>query len=474
MRDVDPRLEAGRDRPVWEDTVERRPFPAQPVPAEVDVAVVGGGLTGLSTALHLVRARPGWKVTVFEAARIGAGASGRSTGIVGPGIGSGIRSLVGRYGPQVGRRMFRYSQDAVETVVKLVADERIDCDLTPSSHLLCATTSGQAERLVRERRMFNTLGLSVPLIPGDELAERLGHDAYRCALMYRPVVLVNPLRLTVGMADAAVRAGAQVVENRAVAGLQPERGRVRVDLGGGASVLAGTVVIATDGYTPSSLPHGRRVFQVRTHVLATEPLSRSQRSALGWNGSEAVIDQRMFFSYYRFDTDGRLLFGGGPVCLASAPSRTSQGIWQRLDRELRKLLPALRDVAVTHQWSGVTSATLNEMPVVGKVPRLPGVYFAGAWRGHGLALSVANGEWLANRLTGGVDDLTLPWHRSRTGNPNLGPLRAPAVQAYVRLFDTLDRGGAVLERLRAARSAPAGTSGFRSDEVSSVSRRRVQ
>ena len=86
MRDVDPRLEAGPDRPVWEDTVKRRPFPAQPVPAEIDVAVVGGGLTGLSTALHLVRARPGWKVTVFEAARIGAGASGRSTGIVGPGM----------------------------------------------------------------------------------------------------------------------------------------------------------------------------------------------------------------------------------------------------------------------------------------------------------------------------------------------------------------------------------------------------
>lgn len=453
MTDVDPRQEAQRDRPVWEDITERPHFPVQPVPAEVDVAVVGGGLTGLSAALHLVRARPGWKVTVFETARVGAGASGRSTGIVGPGIGSGIHSLSRRYGPQVGRRMFRYSQDAVDTVVKVVTDERIDCDLTPSSHLLCATTRGQAGRLARDWRMFSKLGLAVPLIPGDELAQRLGHATYRCALEYRPVVLVNPLKLTVGLAGAAVRAGAQVAENTAVTGLDPVRGRVQVGLAGRPGVLARMVVIATDGYTSASLPHGRRVFPVRTHVLATEPLSPRLRSALGWNGTEAVIDQRMFFSYYRFDAQGRLLFGGGPVCLGSAPRRTSERIWEGLDREMRGLLPALGGVTVTHRWSGVTSAALNEMPVVGEVPGLPGAYYAGAWRGHGLALSVANGEWLASRLTGEADSLTLPWHRSRTGNPPLGPLRGPAIQAYVHLFNTLDRGGAALE---------------------SVSRRRIQ
>ena len=344
MRDVDPQQEALRDRSVWEDTCERRPFPVQPVPAEVDVAVVGGGLTGLSAALHLVRARPDWKVTVFEAARVGAGASGRSTGIVGPGVGSGIRSLAGRYGPEVARRMFRYSQDAVDTVVKVVADERIDCDLTPSSHLLCATTSGQAERLVRDRRTFTKLGLSVPLIPVDELAERLGHDTYRCALVYRPVVLVNPLRLTIGLAEAAVRAGAEVVENtrrrRPSAGARtgparPCRRRLRAGQDGGHRDRRLHAVVAA--------PRSEGVSRCARTSWPPSRSAASQRSALGWNGSEAVIDQRMFFSYYRFDADGRLLFGGGPVCLASAPLRTSEGTWQRLDRELRKVLPALRE-----------------------------------------------------------------------------------------------------------------------------------
>jgi glycine/D-amino acid oxidase-like deaminating enzyme len=459
MRDIDARQEAARDTPVWEQSGERVPFAAQPARAEVDVAVIGGGLTGLSAALHLARARPGWAVTVYEAARVGGGASGRSTGIVGPGVGTGIRSLARRYGPQVGRRMFRYSQDAVDTVVKLVADEHIECDLTPSAHLLCATTAGQAGRLLRQRQAFTRLGLPAPLITRDELAERLGHDSYLCALEYRPTVLVNPLKLTLGLAGAATRAGAQVAENRAVTGLAPERGATRLRLADGTTVLARMVVIATDGYTPAVLPHGRRLFPVRTHVLATEPLSAPLRAELGWTGREAVIDQRTFFAYYRFAADGRLLFGGGPVCVPWAAPGTSEAIWRRLDTELRRLLPALRDVAVTHRWSGLTCATLDEIPVVGQVPRLPGVYYAGAWRGHGLALSVGCGAWLADRLAEGAGpadgrgELTLPWQRSRTGNPPLGPLRSPAIRAYIRTFHALDRGGALLERARNARRA---------------------
>lgn len=445
-------LEA-RDTPVWEQSCEHPQFSAPAVPGRVDVAVIGGGLTGLSAALHLVRARPGWTVVVLEAGRVGAGASGRSTGIVGPGVGTGITSLTSRFGPRVSRRMFRYSQDAVDAVVKLVNDEQIACDLTPSAHLLCASTQGQASRLGREWQTFTKLGLPTPLLGRDDLASLLGHDRYLSALEYQPVMLVNPLKLTLGLATAAARAGVQILEHSPVTGLQADPGAVQLRVGDRSALQAAMVVVATDGYTPPDLPYGRRTFAVRTHVLATEPLSSGQRAALGWSGREAVIDQRTFFSYYRFDAEGRLLFGGGPVCVPQAGPQASVAVWERLERELRQLMPALGQVRITHRWSGLTSAALDELPVVGAVPRQPGVYYAGAWRGHGLALSVANGSWLANRLAHGSDDFTLPWHRSRTGSPALGPLRSVGVRAYVRTFRTLDRGGALAERMRPARPA---------------------
>jgi gamma-glutamylputrescine oxidase len=461
MRMVDPVAEQARDTPVWHDASGQPTRPRFMGRAEVDVAVIGGGLTGLSTALHLIRARPQWAVVLLEASRIGAGASGRSTGIVGPGVGSGIGSLLRRFGPRVAREAFRYSQDAVDIVVKLANDEQIECGMTPGAHLICATTAAQAARLARQRRIFTKLGLAVASVTGEELARRAGHDAYRFALEYQPAVLVNPFQLSLGLADAAVCRGVRVLEGSRVTGISAEPSGVRLEVGSLGRIHARMAVIATDGYTPPFLPYGKRLFPVRTHVLATRPLRPDERASLTWTGSDAVIDQRMFFSYYRLDADGRLLFGGGPVLNPAVGPSASEHIWRQLERELWGLFPILRDIRLDSRWSGLTSATLDELPVVGEVPGKPGVFFAGAWRGHGLALSVATGGWLADRLTHGSTgigrtDIGLPWQRSRTGNPPLGPLRIPAVATYVRAFDAFDRVGGLADRMRTARHIRTG------------------
>lgn len=455
MKIIDPAAERARDTPVWHDAPGRSQRPRFIGRAEVDVAVVGGGLTGLSTALHLMRARPEWAVVLLEADRIGAGASGRSTGIVGPGVGNGIGSLLRRFGPQAARGAFRYSQDAVDTLVKLAHDERIECDLTPGAHLICAATATQAARLERQRRLFARLGLAVAPVTGEELARRAGHDRYYFALEYQPAVLVNPFKLSLGLADAAVRSGARVTEDSRVTSISAGPKGVRLEVGSRGWIRARMAVIATDGYTPPFLPHGKRLFPVRTHVLATRPLSPGERASLSWAGSDAVIDQRMFFSYYRLDAGGRLLFGGGPVLNPAAGPLASEHIWHQLERELRGLFPVLRGIPIEFRWSGITSSTLDSLPVVGGVPGQPGVFFAGAWRGHGLALSVASGGCLADQLAHGTAGAGLPWHRSRTGNPPLGPLRTPAVASYVRVFDTADRIGGLADRMRPARH-PAG------------------
>lgn len=456
MKTIDPHLEQARDVPVWRGTPVQLRYPRFIGRAEADVAVIGGGLTGLSTALHLTRARPELSIVLLEASQIGAGASGRSTGIVGPGVGSGIGSLLRRFGPRVARQAFRYSQDAVDTLVKLTHDEQINCDLTPGAHLICAATGAQAARLARQQRMFTRLGLAVTPVTGEELARRAGHGVYRFALEYQPVVLVNPLKLSLGLADVAARSGVRVTEDSRVTRITAEPSGVRLDLDGHGGISARMAVIATDGYTPPFLPHGKKVFPVRTHVLATRPLTPGQRASLGLTDGDAVIDQRKFFSYYRLDAEGRLLFGGGPVLPPASGSLASEHVWRRLERELESLFPVLRDIPIEFRWSGLTSATLDELPVVGEVPGMPGIFFAGAWRGHGLALSVASGAWLADRMAHGSAGIELPWHRSRTGNPPLGPLRTPAVASYVRAFDTFDRIGGLTDRMRTALSTRTG------------------
>lgn len=456
MKVIDPVAEQVRDFPVWYDAPAQPKRPRFIGRVEADVAVIGGGLTGLSTALHLMRARPEWAVVLLEANRIGAGASGRSTGIVGPGVGGGIGSLLRRFGPRAARDAFRYSQEAVDTLVRLADDEHIECAMTPGAHLICAVNAAQAARLARQRQIFTRLGLAVASVTGDELTRRAGHDAYCFALEYQPAVLVNPFQLSLGLADAAVRRGARVAEDSQVTAISAEPSGVRLEVGGLGRIHARMAVIATDGYTPPFLPHGKRLFPVRTHVLATRPLRPDERASLTWTGRDAVIDQRVFFSYYRLDADGRLLFGGGPVLNPAVGPAASEQIWGQLEREMRGLFPILRGVPIDFRWSGLTSTTLDALPVVGEVPGKPGVFFAGAWRGHGLALSVATGDWLADRLAHGSTGIGLPWQRSRTGNPALGPLRSVAVASYVRLFDALDRIGGLPDRMRSARD-PAGT-----------------
>jgi glycine/D-amino acid oxidase-like deaminating enzyme len=403
-----------------------------------------------------MRAQPGWAVVLLEASQIGAGASGRSTGIAGPGVGNGIGSLLRRFGPEAAREAFRYTQDAVDTIVKLAHDEQIECGLTPGAHLICATTAAQAARLSRQRQIFTKLGLAVAAVTGEELARRAGHEGYCFALEYQPAALVNPFQLALGLADAAVRGGVRVAEDSRVTSISAAPGGVRLEVGTLGQIHARMAVIATDGYTPPFLPYGKRLFPVRTHVLATRPLRPDERASLTWTGSDAVIDQRMFFSYYRLDADGRLLFGGGPVLNPAVGRPASERIWRQLERELWVRFPVLRGIPIEFRWSGVTSATLDTLPVVGEVPGQPGVFFAGAWRGHGLALSVASGGWLADRLTNGRTGIALPWQRSHTGNPPLGPLRTPAIASYVRAFDAFDRIGGLADRMRTPRH-PAGT-----------------
>jgi gamma-glutamylputrescine oxidase len=184
---------------------------------------------------------------------------------------------------------------------------------------------------------------------------------------------------------------------------------------------------------------------VRTHVVATAPLSPGQRDALGWDGRGGVIDQRNFFNYYRLGAGGRLVFGGGPARVPSGDpqreTRTSAAVFDRVVVELHRRFPALTDVAIDGRWSGLTGGTLDRLPVVGAVGGNQRVHFAGGWCGHGLSLCVTTAMRYAHVLAGGRSPgsaETLPWFRTRAaGLP--AAVRSRGLPAYLHALDVQDR-----------------------------------
>jgi gamma-glutamylputrescine oxidase len=409
-----------------------------------DFAVIGAGLAGLATAYRLRHAAPGTRIVVLEAHPAGAGASGRSTGVAAPGVGAPIPTLRMKYGDEVARRMFAASLDAVEQTLALITDERIDCDLEVPGQLVTAMTPGQDTALRAAAASFEALGFDVPYLDRSALGQVLRTDRYLGALRYRRAGVLDPQRLCRGLRERLLDSGVEVYEHTPVARLDRTDPHLLSCAAG--SVRAEHVIVATDAYAAELGVLGRSVVPIDTHVLRTAPLPRALLEELEWAGRETFVDSRTFFNYVRLTAQDRIVFGGGPVSCRTpagrAAARGSGRVWARLESELHALLPATRHVAVTDRWFGTTGATLDRLPVVGELRRLPGVWFAGGWCGHGVALSVAAGGYLAARLTGSpppVDWAGLPWVRGRAPGLPPDPFRRWGLRAYIAALDAADR-----------------------------------
>jgi gamma-glutamylputrescine oxidase len=434
------------------------PAPAYPPlagPTEARVVVVGAGVAGLALAHQLTRLVPPDELLVLDAGRAGDGASGRSTGIVGPGVGGPITGLVKKYGADVARAMFGASLDGIAAMRRLVKSLPDDCELTNTYQLVAANSPGHTERLATQAKALRDLGFDVPYLDRGQVALRLGTDRYRGAVLYPDIATVNPWRLCQVLRSALVSAGVRVAEGTPVSTV--DGGDPVTLTAGGHRVRARTVVLATDGFTRSTGLHKRAIAAVRTHVIATAPLPEALLARIGWDGDGALIDSRSFFNYFRLTAGRRLFFGGGP---AIPEERASAGkvaaIRTRILRELVDVFPSLADVAVTDFWSGVTGSTFDRVPIVGPVPQRPGVWFAGAWCGHGLAMSALTAEMLAPCLAGqeqwpgaqrvpgqalGQDQRggALPWLRGTAGWIPSGPVGGVALGAYLSSLELSDR-----------------------------------
>ncbi len=436
---------------VWAEALPRRETRTLDRQAlDVDLAVIGGGLTGLSAAYHVLAARPNTRVVVLEAERIGHGASSRNTGMLTPGVGQNLAALVRRFGPDVARAMYRCSLEAIEYLEQLTQREGIDANLRMTGQLVVAAGPSGRRRLLRQAELMEKLQLPCERLDDCRLQEHLriitdaaAKSADGPAGLRLPVAgTLHPGRLVAGLGQAVQRRGGQILEGARIVSIS--RGvPAQVTLADGGVIRAQHVVVASSGYT-AGLPVQRgRLIPLHLRVLLTEPLTAWQLAELNWRRREGVIDSRRVFNYFRLTDDNRILFGGGQPRylwggkIAEQPAEGPD--LERLVQQFHGFFPVLRTVPIARSWTGVIAYTFDNLPVVGPVPGYQQVFFAGGWCGHGIALSTFSGRWVQEWIESGKIRQDLPWFRDRSPLTPPDPLRWLAVRMVGKVMEKMDR-----------------------------------
>jgi glycine/D-amino acid oxidase-like deaminating enzyme len=390
------------ERCLWDEAAPLPRGPATPLPRSCDVAIVGGGYTGLSAARAL--ARHGAAVTVVERHRVGWGASGRNGGFVLPGFQTEAGSLVSRYGADRARALFADSMQAIGFLEGLIEEEAIDCGYARRGAVTLAARPSHLGDLDRDRlTLRDRFGHETVLLGPAELREEIESPCYHGGLLDPAAGALHPARYCEGLAAAAARAGAVIVEGVEVLGVSRADGRLILATSGGP-LPAAEVLVATNGYSGAAFPGlRRRVVPVGSYVVATAWLEPSVARGL-LPRARVMSDTWNLLHYFRLSDDGRLVFGGRASFTPTTVGR-SAGI---LAAAMRKVFPLLAEVPIEYGWAGNVCFGRDRMPHAG---RLDGVHYALGYAGHGVALST----W----LYGGT-----PWF-------------LPAVGGYYRMKDWL-------------------------------------
>jgi glycine/D-amino acid oxidase-like deaminating enzyme len=415
--------------------------PALADEVECDVAVVGGGYTGMAAALRL--AERGADVILLEAAFCGWGASSRNAGHLTPTI-AGDPQLLATVYRRRARELVRFADAAVHFTEGLIERLRIECEYEPTGNVSAALSAGQLRRAERIARILGDAGGEVEFVHGRDAG--LPH-AFLGGILERAGGILNPGLFARGLRAALRNSGAKVFEHSAVQAVAPDGARLVLSVPGGR-VRAGRVVLATNAYT-RDLPFApRRIVAPLWVTLAeTEPIEPERLDATGWTSRAGVYTQHIILESYRPTARGTVVFGSR----LPQPPRGSLGarepepkVVADIVRGFHERFPSLRDIAPQHAWGGWIAMTPSWLPVAGEAA--PNVLYAVGYNGHGLAQAPYLGTLLADRLAGDEphDDLRAVW-RAR---PRFAP--APLFSGAAL------RAGWAIDRISDRLSSPRG------------------
>jgi glycine/D-amino acid oxidase-like deaminating enzyme len=379
----------------WEETCDLPDRPALAGAQHCDVAIIGGGFTGISSALHLGEA--GVNAVVLESRYVGWGASGRNGGFCCLGGGmlddAGLDQAFGRGG----RDEWRQTEvAAVRLVEDITARFGIDVDRHSDGETRFAHRPRDFEAMRGEVGYYaQTYGVTARLTEKADLEAAGMNAGYEGAITIPIGFGLNPRKYIAGLAQAAENAGATIFHESPVMGIERTASGfiLRTPTG---TLTADKVIVATNGYSSEDFPpwFASRYMPTQSSIIVTRPMSQSELGAQGWTSGQASYDTKHLLHYFRLMPDNRMLFGvrGGLMSNAGSEARATQ----RARTDFDKMFPAWRHVETPHAWSGMVCIARNRMPFVGQVPDAPGVFTSICYHGNGVAMASYSGALLAD------------------------------------------------------------------------------
>ncbi len=376
--------------------------------AQADVAIIGGGYTGLWTALHLREADPSLKIIVLEAEEIGFGASGRNGGFAMCLLDFSLAHLLRHHGAEHARNAHLAVERTIDDMGEFVARHGIDCDWVKGGLMMVATNRGQEERLEADLDAARALGLeTVHALTREETLARVNSPTYRRGVWEEACAVVQPAKLVRGLARVAIEQGIDIYQDSPASGWMQTTDGMRVTTPSGY-VDAAKVVLATNAWARYSAELRKKLRPLYTYIILTEPLSDEQWAQIGWEQREGIEDKRNYVHYYRRTADGRISWGGAtaPYYGGIAPRHdSSERVFKMLERTFAETFPQIGAVAFTHRWGGPVGITAQFLPMFGSLAEGRFHYGVG-YNGHGVAPSHVGGRILRDLVLGRDSEYT--------------------------------------------------------------------
>ncbi|MEM9332147.1 MAG: FAD-binding oxidoreductase [Pseudomonadota bacterium] len=381
----------------WRATTTPVEFPALTENTEADVAIIGGGVTGLLAALRLAK-EFGKDVVVLEAGSIGWGASGRAGGF-NSGMASklSVTELHKKFGLEATREFAAEQDRATDLVYEIAEAEQIEMDVAGSGVFVSATSGRAAMNLREDVQIYKeTVGKEVEYLGREDFHDRVHKGKFVWGGLHIPGGSgIHPLKYTLGIAKAAKQYGARIFESSRVTAWKKSGDKHLLKATRGA-VIASRVIVATNAYSSDRLipKLDRRMLPLISSILVTRPLETDELERAGYSNHTPVYTSNNKLFYYRLLPDNRFLIGGRGDTIGSVPAGARNAYW--LEQEFRSLFPAWQEVEIAYNWSGLVCVTQRGVPALGCLPEDPSVGYGFGCHGSGLN----NATWMGHEIAG--------------------------------------------------------------------------